>query len=95
MGNLSIRLPEDLERRLAEEAERAHCGRSELVREAIQWYLTAREKRRFMSALVEDAQRLTRTETAGVADDWLAFDNEALEIGEPEAGYRASPRKGK
>lgn len=90
MANLSIRLPDDLDRRLADEADREHRPRSDVARQAIQWYLDAAERRRYTSAIVADARRLSHDETAAVAEEFLRVDNEALTIGEPVAAYRTS-----
>jgi len=60
MSTLSVRLPEDLERRLETEARLAQRGRSELVREAVQEYLARHEQDRFMREMVAEMK------------DWLA-----------------------
>jgi predicted transcriptional regulator len=76
MPAFSLRLPQDLERRLGEEA--LHCGqpRSELIREALQELLRRREQERFMAGLVAAAEALAsdssaRAESLNVAADFL------------------------
>ncbi|MDZ7851077.1 MAG: ribbon-helix-helix protein, CopG family [Halomonas sp.] len=54
MSTLSIRFPDDLEQRLDEEARRVHKGRSELVREAVQDYVSRREKEHFIQDMVDE-----------------------------------------
>ncbi len=52
MSIISIRLPDEIERQLDEEAERSHKSRSEVARLAIADYIVRAEKQRFMSELV-------------------------------------------
>jgi predicted transcriptional regulator len=87
MPAFSLRLPQDLERRLGEEAR--HCGqpRSELIREALEELLRRREQQRFMAGLVAAAEALAsdasgRAEILGVAADFLPADGEALALAE-------------
>jgi len=56
MSKISIRLPEDLENKLGEEAQRAHKKRSELAREAIADYLQRVERERFLADMRRAAQ---------------------------------------
>jgi predicted transcriptional regulator len=90
MAAFSLRLPEDLERRLGEEAR--HCGqpRSELIREALEELLRRREQERFMAGLVAAAEALAsdasaRAESLDVAADFLPADSEALALAEVAA----------
>ena len=87
MAAFSLRLPEDLERRLGEEAR--HCGqpRSELIREALEELLNRREQERFMAGLAAAAEALAsdasaRAESLDVAADFLLADSEALAMAE-------------
>jgi predicted transcriptional regulator len=73
MPALSLRLPDELDHRLAEEAEREGLPRSEVARQAIADYLARCERERFMAELVAEAQ-------AGYAND--AIRREALELAE-------------
>jgi len=71
MSALSLRLPDDFDTRLEEEARLAGKTRSEIARQAIAEFLERREKERFMAELVEEARR-------AYADP--AIRKEALEI---------------
>ena len=55
MPALSLRLPEDLDHRLEDEARLERLPRSEVVRIAITDYLARRERERFMAELVAAA----------------------------------------
>jgi predicted transcriptional regulator len=88
MPNISIRIPDDLDERLSSAAEREDRPRSDVARDAIHWYLETMEKKRFMQALLADANRLTNEDTVDVAEDYILLDNEALKIGEPRARYK-------
>lgn len=93
MPNISIRIPDDLDQRLSEAAEKEARPRSDVARDAIHWYLETMEKKRFMQALLEDAQRLTAQETVAIAEDYVLLDNEALNIGEPRGRYKTKKKK--
>lgn len=54
MSAISIRLPDDIERQLDEEAARSHRSRSEVAREAIADYIVRMEKKRFMAEMAEE-----------------------------------------
>jgi predicted transcriptional regulator len=95
MPALSLRLPEDLDHRLEEEARREGLPRSEVARQALSDYLTRRERERFMSELVAEARaaytdEAMRREALEMAEDFQEADNEALDKaegrkpGEPE-----------
>ena len=94
MGALSLRLPDELETRLAEEAEREGRPRSEVAREAIAEYLARRERERFMGELVAEARagyadEAVRDEARELAEAFQQAENEALasvEAGEAEDG---------
>jgi predicted transcriptional regulator len=57
MTAISLRLPDEIETRLAREAGLEGRPRSEIARVAIVEYLERREKERFMAELVEEARR--------------------------------------
>ena len=57
MPALSLRLPDELEHRLVEEAHREGVPRSEVARQAISDYLARRERERFMTELVADKEK--------------------------------------
>lgn len=71
MSALSLRLPDDFDTRLEEEARLEGKTRSEIARQAIAEFLERREKERFMAEMVEEARR-------AYADP--AIRKEALEI---------------
>lgn len=88
---LNVRLPEELESRLAEEARHSRRSRSELVREAIRAYLARQERRRFMESMSEAAQTIAEDEAAlwesrQLAEDFLPLEDE---IAEPTDEYGA------
>ncbi len=85
MAAFSLRLPQDLDRRLGEEAR--HCGqpRSELIREALEQLLLRRERERYMAGLVAAAEALAsdacaRAESLDVAAEFLSAGSEALAL---------------
>ncbi|HSH29653.1 MAG TPA: ribbon-helix-helix protein, CopG family [Thiohalobacter sp.] len=87
MAAISLRLPEDVENRLNEEARRERRPRSEVVRQAITDYLERRERERFISELVAEAKAVygdeaRRREAIELAEDAVATGNEALDIAE-------------
>lgn len=63
MPTFSIRIPDELDQRLSEAAEREQRARSDVARDAIHWYLETMEKKRFMQTILEEAQRLSEDET--------------------------------
>lgn len=82
MPALSLRLPEELEHRLEEEAHRAGVPRSDVARQAISDYLARRERERFMNELVAEAQagyavEAIRDEALALAEDALVADDVA------------------
>ncbi len=87
MSAISLRLPEEIETRLAEEARLEGRPRSEVVREAIVEYITRRERERFMAELVAEARRTygdpaLRQEALDMAEEAIVTGNEALDISE-------------
>lgn len=87
MPALSLRLPEDLDHRLGEEADREGLPRSEVARQAISEYIARREKERFMAELVAEAgagyaNEAIRSESMKISEDFLPLDNEALDFAE-------------
>lgn len=84
MRTLSIRFPDDLERRLNDEAKTTGRSLSELVRQAVVEYMEERERRKFQKEIVEEARRLKGDpEIARVAEEFLPLENEAMEVAEP------------
>ncbi|MFZ5557578.1 MAG: ribbon-helix-helix protein, CopG family [Pseudomonadota bacterium] len=87
MGTLSLRLPEEIEQRLAEEARLAKAPRSEIARQAIAEYLVRQEKERFIAEVVAAAKAIAanenaRHESVELAEEFLPLENEALDIAE-------------
>ncbi|WP_018232237.1 ribbon-helix-helix protein, CopG family [Thioalkalivibrio thiocyanodenitrificans] len=87
MPAISLRLPEEIEARLAEEARIEGRPRSEVVREAIAEYITRRERERFMADMVAAANALAGDpdaleEMRTLAEDSIEASNEALDIAE-------------
>ncbi len=87
MGILSMRLDDEMDGRLAREAEREHRSRSEIVREALAAFLDSRERQRFLSEIARAAREVTPAEARALAEEALPFDNEALHAAEPSATY--------
>lgn len=88
MSLVSIRLPDDVEARLAREAERAQRPKSEIARDAIVDYLERLERERFLAEIARAARARGDDEALAAAHEALPTDNEALEIGE---GVREPP----
>jgi len=93
MRRVSIRLPDDVEIRLAREAARAQRLKSEIARDAIVDYLERLERTRFLDEIARAARARGDAEALEAADEALPIDNEALEASEaahePRAAYRA------
>lgn len=87
MTAISLRLPEELEAKLAQEAKLEGKPRSEIAREAIAEFLARRERERFMAEMVAAARALAsdpeaRREAIELAEEAVALDNEALDLAE-------------
>jgi predicted transcriptional regulator len=87
MPALSLRLPEELDHRLGDEARIEQLPRSEVVRIAIVDYLARRERERFMADLVAEARTAYGDESIRItalemAEEGMVTSNEALEIAE-------------
>lgn len=96
MSVISLRLPDELEAKLEEEARLSSRLRSEVARDAISDYLARLERERFLASLEAAARNLasdpeSSREALSVAEQFLPFDNEALALGEPVSKYRVSP----
>jgi predicted transcriptional regulator len=98
MSIISLRLPDELERLLAREAELEQKGRSEIAREAIADYLARRERERFLGEIARAARARGGEDGRAMADEALPFDNEALDLAEgrkaaePKARYGAQKK---
>jgi len=85
MPALSLRLSDELEHRLEEEAHREGVPRSEVARQAISDFLSRREKERFTAELVAAAKSLVENtealqEASALAEEALPLDREALDV---------------
>lgn len=91
MAAISLRLPEEVETRLTEEARLEGRPRSELVREAITEYIARRERERFMAEMVTEARRASsdpeiRREAQEIAEDAVDSGLDTLIADERAAG---------
>lgn len=90
MANLSVRVPEELQRKLDRESSASRRPRSDLIREAISEYVTRRERERELSAMEKAARAMAAAagDRRPSAEEFLEVDLEALELGEgvPPAG---------
>lgn len=83
MAGFSLRLPNELEEKLDQEARREGVARSEVARIAIAEFLARRERERFLAAFVAEAKAAygdpaIRGEALAIAEEALPLDNEAL-----------------
>jgi len=87
MAVISLRLPDDIDERLAREAGQAKAPRAEVLRRAIVEYLDRRERERLVAAWVAEARATygdlaLRREALAVADDFAVAEAEALDTAE-------------
>jgi len=99
MAGFSLRLPEDLESRLDEEARREGLARSEIARTAIAEFLERKERQRYIAAFVAEARAAyadpkIRKEALALAEEALPLDNEGLRVAESRGQYGGSPAAG-
>ena len=92
MALVSIRLPEDVESRLAQEAERAQRPKSEVARQAIVDYLERIERERFLQEIARAARSRERDEALTASEEALPLDNEALSIAEGSSVREDRPK---
>jgi len=97
VGTLNIRIDDELEHRLAREAEIGEQTRSELARDAIAAFLDQRERDRFLGEIAR-AARADRSDALAIAEETLESDNELLDraehaVHEPAAPYSAKRKK--
>lgn len=91
MSALSLRLPDDFDTRLEEEARLEGKTRSEIARQAIAEFLERREKERFMAEMVAAARALAedpeaRRESLEIANEFPDDDLDAIIASEVAAG---------
>lgn len=94
MAALSLRLPEELEAKLDEEARREGVARSEVARTAIAEFLERKERERYIAAFVVEARAAyaepeIRDEALALAKEALPLDNEGLRVAEARGAYAA------
>lgn len=87
MAMLTIRLTDSIEQQLAQEARRENKTRSEIALDALAWYLTEVEKKRFMTQLLDEARAAydnnnIRQETQTIAEEFLFIEDDMLENAE-------------
>lgn len=92
MSLVSIRLPGELESRLASEAERTGRPKSDIAREAIIEYLDRVERERFLAEIARAARSGEDDEPLAAAEEALPLDNEALSITEGSSVRETAPR---
>jgi predicted transcriptional regulator len=98
MAGLSLRLPEDLDSMLDEEARREGVARSEVARAAIAEFLERKARERYVAAFVAEAKAAyadpkVRTEALSLAEEALPLDNEGLRLAETRGRYPAKPSR--
>lgn len=97
MSLMSIRLPDDVEARLAREAEQSQRPKSEIARDAIIDYLRRLDRDRFLGEIARAARSRGDTEAIDSAEEALPFDNEALDVAEgvsePRVKYGARKKR--
>jgi predicted transcriptional regulator len=97
MTVISLRLPDELQERLARESQRANAARSEIARRAVAEYLERLERERLLADMVAAARALAadpaaRAEALQIAADFLPLENEALDRSEGDASRKQSRR---
>lgn len=94
MSALSLRISQELEKRLDLEAREAGVPRSEVARTAIESYLDRAERKRFLEGFIAEAHSTygdaaSREELLSIAEEALPVDDEALALVEPASARRA------
>jgi predicted transcriptional regulator len=92
MAGFSLRLPEELETKLDEEARREGVARSEVARTAIAEFLERKERERYIAAFVAEARAAyadpkIRKDALTLAKEALPLDNEGLRVAETRGQY--------
>jgi metal-responsive CopG/Arc/MetJ family transcriptional regulator len=100
MAAFSLRLPDDLESRLDDEAQREGVARSEIARAAIAEFLARKERQRTIAAFVAEARVAyanpkIRKDALVLAEEALPLDNEGLRVAESRGHYGGSPVTGR
>ncbi|GEM_PF-868546 len=82
MSLISLRLPDDLDALLNQEAKSSKRAKSEIARTAIADYLKKQERERFMAAYVRSIASRDPAEALAMAEEFLPLENEALALAE-------------
>jgi predicted transcriptional regulator len=87
---VSLRLPDEVDERLAREAKLANTARAEIARRAIVEYLDRQERERLVATLVAEARAgygdpEVRREALAAADEFALAESEALDKAEGKA----------
>jgi predicted transcriptional regulator len=98
MPTLNLRLDDELNRRLSREAELEAQTRSEIARQAIEHFLSGRQRQRFLNEIARAARSRGPGEAVSAAAEALTTDNEALApseqlVSEPRTRHRAKRAK--
>lgn len=88
MSLISLRLPDDLDALLNQEAKASQRAKSEIARTAIADYLKRQERQRFMAAYVRSIVSRDPAEALAVAEEFLPLENEALALAESDGRSR-------
>ncbi len=96
MSVVSLRLPDEVDERLAREAKLANTARAEIARRAIVEYLDRQERERLVATLVAEARAGygdtdVRREALAAANEFALAESEALD--RAEANARAARRR--
>ena len=82
MSLISLRLPDDLDALLNQEAKASKRAKSEIARNAIADYLKKQERERFIAEYVRSAMGERREDIVARAAEFLPLENEALALAE-------------
>ena len=82
MSLISVRLPDDLDGLLNQEAKASKRAKSEIARTAIADYLKKQQRERFIAEYVRSAMAEDRKEVLARAEEFLPIENEALALAE-------------
>jgi len=98
MTTLNLRLTDQIDQQLSQEAQRENRTRSEVARDALAWYLAEIEKSRFMNELLEEARTsygrpAIRDAAISMAEEFLPLDNDVLAASELRQTAKHSAKK--
>ena len=90
MAHINLRLPDELADKLEQETRLERRGRSEIVREALDRYLSEKARERLMAEMVREARAVygdpkSVEEARRIAEEFLPAENESLERAEGTA----------